>query len=139
MLFSDAGYFVSTTRIVAQGVTYNTRHILCVRVGPPPPNGLAVNAAVGLVGLAALCASATFLLTRTGSCGDAYTGQNGALIVAGIAFVAAMLVLQQRSAARLHRCVFIGLPAGEVAIVNATNFPWADAFASAIQTAITAR
>lgn len=139
VFFSDAGFYVSSARLVADGTTYDMRAILSVRTGSPPPSPIAVNLAVGLFGLAGVYAAATYVFVASGSCGDAHTGQNGALIVAALVFVGVLLVAQQRSVIRGRRGVFIGTPGGEVLLVAATNLPWADAFAAAIEVALIAR
>jgi hypothetical protein len=103
VFFSDAGFYVSSTRLVAGGAAYDMRAVLSVRTGPPSASMLAVNLAVGLFALATVYAAATYVFVASGSCDDADTGQNGALIAAGLTFVAAMLIAQQRSAARRTR------------------------------------
>jgi hypothetical protein len=139
VFFSDAGFYVSSTRLIASGTTYDMRAILSVRVGPPPPSPIAVNLAVGLFALAGVYAAATYVFVASDSCGNAYTGQNGALIVAALVFVGVLLVAQQRSVTRGRRAVFVGTTGGEVMLVAATNLPWADAFAAAIEAALSAR
>lgn len=139
VFFSDAGFYVSSARLIASGTTYDMRAILSVRVGPLPPSPIAVNLAVGLFALAGVYAAATYALVASGSCGNAYTGQNGTLIVAALTFVGVLLAAQQRSVTRGRRAVFVGTPSGEVMLVAATNLPWADAFAAAIEAALSAR